>query len=138
MKCPWLKISSIYFKLTWYLEKTLCTIEFHAYCINKYAYVLLTFTNKIFLFQERAQDRQEFKEHSFGEGGATPCWGLMHTIKLRTFTNLSVGLRIESCSKKEEYNISFQKDFFHNIGSKKAFDEVGVDYIDSVWNILAY
>lgn len=61
-----------------------------------------------------------------------PCTGLLHLIELLTFTNLSVGLKFESCSKKEECNISFQKDFFHDIGSKKAFDEIGVDYIDSV------
>ena len=60
------------------------------------------------------------------------CRGLLHLIELSTFTNLSVGPRFESCSKKEEWNIKFQKDFFHNIGSKKAFDEIGVDYIDSV------
>ena len=74
----------------------------------------------------------EFKEYSLGEGGAMHCRGLLHLIELSTFTNLSVGLRFESCSKKEEWNIKFQKDFFHNIGSKKAFDEIGVDYIDSV------
>ena len=90
---------------------------------------------KYFYFRKELKTDKNLKNILLEE---EPCWGLLHTIKLRTFTNLSVGLRIESCSKKEEYNISFQKDFFHNIGSKKAFDEVGVDYIDSVWNILAY